>query len=389
MNIPNLSQYTGPTPAYVYDLDLLDSTIAAAKAAAKGPREVVLHYAVKANHEPMIIKEIAKAGLGADCVSVGEVEHAVACGIDPSKIVYAGVGKTDRDIRRSLELGIGWFNVESVEEIDIINLIASEMDTTARIALRINPDIDAHTHHYITTGLSENKFGIENSQTEEAVAKVLDCSNLQLMGLHFHIGSQILTFEPFKLLCDKVNEMVPRLEKKFGIRLSTINIGGGLGIDYGNPDRNPVADFKSWLDAFRRNLTIRPEIEIHCEPGRALVAQCGTLLGRVIYVKHGLTKSFVIIDAGMNNLIRPALYGAAHLIENLSSTEPTEVVDVVGPICESADCFASNVSLPRCHRGDLIAIRSAGAYGASMASNYNMRPDAAVIARRGNSLKQI
>lgn len=350
------------TPAYRYDLGLLRRTLREAVCAAG---DFKLHYAVKANANERILSEIAEYGLGADCVSGGEVIAAYKAGISAHKTVFAGVGKTDREITQSLCLGIRCFNVESVPELKVINNIAGRMKKVAGIAIRVNPNIDAHTHHYITTGLAENKFGINLEQLDEVIALAKSLPNVSLLGLHFHIGSQILNFEPYAALCRIINTL-NRPDYKL------INVGGGLGINYDNPSEMP--DFQSYFDCFRKHLKLLPGQELHFELGRSIVAQCGSLLTRVVYVKKGVNKTFVICDGGMNVLIRPALYGAHHNIENLTSASAEKCTyDVVGPICESSDVFASDVRLPGTSRGDILAIRSAGAYGETMASNYNLR----------------
>lgn len=358
-----------PTPFYYYDLELLRETVAAAKKAA---RKCKVHYAVKANANARILAEMARAGFGADCVSGGEVEAAVEAGIRAEEIVFAGVGKTDAEIRKALELGIGCFNVESLPELEVIDEIAAELNTVARIALRVNPNIDAHTHHYITTGLAENKFGISLEQLPEVIGRAQTLAHVSLKGLHFHIGSQILYSEPFKALSLKINEL---LEEYASVGFEAINVGGGLGIDYEAPDEEPIPDFEDYFAAFRRNLRLREGQTLHCELGRSLVGQCGSLISRVTYVKHGVGKTFVIVDAGMSELLRPALYGAHHLIENLTAPAdaPVRKYDVVGPICESSDVFATADTLPETRRGDLLAFRSAGAYGETMSSHYNLR----------------
>jgi len=359
------------TPFYYYDLNLLRATLKAIKECVTDNRYKV-HYAVKANANPLILKEISAAGLGADCVSGGEIKAALYAGFPSCGIVYAGVGKSDEEITLGLANGIGCFNVESIEELEIINQIAADRNQKATVALRVNPDIDAHTHEYITTGLAENKFGIAWESLDSVIEAALNMENVELAGLHFHIGSQITITEPFKLLCDKINTLLDRYESK-GVFFRTINVGGGLGIDYDTPDQNPIPDFKSYFAVFAKNLKLRPEQELHFELGRSVVAQCGSLITKVLYVKKGVTKQFAIVDAGFTDLIRPALYGAHHLIQNLTSDGPTSRYDVVGPICESSDCFGKDENLPLTHRGDLLALRSAGAYGEIMASRYNCR----------------
>ena len=360
------------TPFYFYDLTLLDRTLAEIKRTSRDERFRV-HYAIKANANPGILRRIQASGLGVDAVSGGEKLAAIDAGFHGEQIVYAGVGKTDAEIRLALNNGVGCFNVESEPELDIIDEIASSLGLKANIALRINPNIDAHTHEYITTGLAENKFGINLDQLPDIIEKVLRLDHINLSGLHFHIGSQITEIEPFLMLCETINRIQDEWTER-GVEFKTINVGGGLGIDYADPDRHPIPDFEGYFKAFRNQLRLRPEQELHFELGRSVVAQCGSLITRVLYVKEGTTKRFAIVDAGMTDLIRPALYNAHHRIENISS--PNDVkhhYDVVGPICESSDCFGKDEMLPAIRRGDFLALRSAGAYGEIMASQYNCR----------------
>lgn len=360
------------TPFYAYSLGLLRQTLADARSAAGD--EACIHYAVKANANPVILREIAAAGFGADCVSGGEVEAALAAGFPAQKIVFAGVGKTDAEILLGLEAGIGCFNVESAEELEVMAELAAARNAVANVALRVNPNVDAHTHKHITTGLSENKFGINLDALLPIVRRARELASVNLVGLHFHIGSQILDLEPYAELCGKINSLQATLEAE-GITLSSINVGGGLGIDYVQPDLHPIPDFKEYFATFRRGLKLRPGQSVHFELGRSLVAQCGSLISRCVFVKHGTVKKFVILDAGMAELIRPALYGAHHIIQNLSAPAdaPVETYDVVGPVCESSDTFGTDEHLPLTHRGDIFALRSAGAYGEVMASGYNCR----------------
>lgn len=361
------------TPYYYYDTDLLARTLDAIEACTAGTK-VRMHYAVKANPQPEIMRIIARRGFGCDCVSGNEIKAAIECGFDPSKIYYAGVGKTDDEIITGIDAGIGCFNIESVEEIDILAGIAADKGKTVTVALRVNPNIDAHTHEYITTGLKENKFGIDMRMLDDAIRKVKEHPSLRLGGLHFHIGSQITTNEPFRILCRRINDLKAKYALQ-GIRFDFFNIGGGLGIDYDNPDLNPIPDFEGYFSTIMENLDLDGDQEVHCELGRAVVAQCGSLISKVVLVKKGLEKSFVVVDAGMSDLLRPALYGAHHKIENISAEgRPADrVYDVVGPICESSDVFGKDETLPETRRGDLIAFRSAGAYGVAMASQYNLR----------------
>lgn len=362
-----------PTPFYFYDLRLLDQTLRELRRAARDPRYHV-HYAIKANANPGILRTIQAAGLGVDAVSGWEIEAALEAGFRGGNIVFAGVGKSDPEIRLALEKGVGCFNVESEPELRVISDIASGMGLTAPVAIRVNPNIDAHTHEYITTGLAENKFGINLGHLAEIIGLAATLPGIALQGLHFHIGSQITETEPFAMLCDTINRLQDEYEAR-GIRFSSINVGGGLGIDYANPDRHPIPDFEGYFTTFHNHLRLRPDQELHFELGRSIVGQCGSLITRTLYVKEGDTKRFAIVDAGMSDLIRPALYNAHHKIENISDpSAPLERYDVVGPICESSDCFGKGEMLPRVERGTLLALRSAGAYGEIMASRYNCRP---------------
>lgn len=362
------------TPFYYYDLDVLRETLVAVKEAIADAPHMHVHYAIKANSNPKLLEIIAKNGLGADCVSGGEISAALSAGFPASEIVFAGVGKSDKEILKGLTCGIGCFNVESLPELVRINELAASIGKTARIAFRINPNVDAGTHAKITTGLNENKFGISLDDTIDAVKQAKELPNIEFCGLHFHIGSQILNFEVFERLCDRVNDLQDSLEKA-GIIVKSINMGGGLGIDYQNPKDHPIPPFAEYFGIFKKHLHLRPEQELHFELGRSVVGQCGSLIARTLYVKQGKTKKFVILDAGFTELIRPAMYGAHHYTENITASSDSvgEVYDVVGPICESSDVFSKDELLPRTHRGDLIAFRSAGAYGEVMASSYNCR----------------
>ena len=360
------------TPFYYYDLDLLRATLSEIGANVAGTPFKV-HYAIKANANKRILTAINEARLGVDCVSGGELKAALDAGFEARKIVFAGVGKTDREITLGIQNGIQCFNVESIPEMEVINEIAAQKGKTANVAIRVNPNIDAHTHKYITTGLSENKFGINLAQLDDVVDKALAMSNIRLTGLHFHIGSQLLDFEPFIMLCHKANELQDSLESR-GITLKSINVGGGLGVDYTDPDANPIPRFKDYFDIFKKHMNLRQSQELHFELGRSVVAQCGSLITRVTFVKEGTVKKFAIVDAGMTDLIRPALYQAHHKIENISSEAASlDTYDVVGPVCESSDCFGTGETLAATQRGDLLALRSAGAYGEIMASRYNCR----------------
>jgi diaminopimelate decarboxylase len=380
------------TPFYYYDLGLLKKTLAACKLASD-VYQFHVHYALKANFNTRVLDLIKANGFGADCVSGGEVRKAIETGFDKGKVVFAGVGKSDAEINYALDQDIFAFNVESIQELEVINELAAAKGKTAQVAIRINPNVDAHTHHYITTGLDENKFGINSWDLPKVAETLYACQNIQFLGIHFHVGSQIVDMNVFKSLCVKVNEMQAWFEER-GMKVKVLNVGGGLGVDYYHPDQNAVVDFESYFKIFHDFLDLKPYQEVHFELGRSLVAQCSSLISKVLYIKNGIKKNFVVIDAGMTELMRPALYQAYHQIENISrmvlkvESEKLKVTeegtlnfelstinyDVVGPICESSDCFGKGVNMPETKRGDLIALRTAGAYGEVMASAYNLRP---------------
>lgn len=373
-----LSRFEGiNTPFYYYDLGLLRETLSHLKNAVAKYDNFSVHYAMKANTNPKVLEVIAQEGLGADCVSGGEIKVAIEAGFKKDSIVYAGVGKSDNEINLGLDNNIFCFNVESVEELEVIDELASKKDKIAPVCLRINPNVDAHTHANITTGLSENKFGIPMEQIEAALNHCLSLSHVKFIGLHFHIGSQILDMNVFRKLSIKINELQARLHDK-GIVVKHINVGGGLGINYDDPQNGLIPDFESYFKTYADSLKLYEGQTVHFELGRAIVAQCGSLISRILYIKKGLNKKFMILDASMTELIRPALYDAKHKIENISNKGHYESsedrYDVVGPVCESSDVFGVNMVLPQSMRGDFIAIRSAGAYGEVMASQYNCRP---------------
>ena len=361
------------TPFYYYDMELLRATLDAIKAEMAKHDNFMMHYAVKANANQSVLRQIKRAGFGVDCVSGGEIEASLRAGFPGSKIVYAGVGKSDWEINLGLDNDIFCFNVESLPELEVINELAAAKGKVARVAFRLNPNVGAHTHANITTGLAENKFGIAMRDMETVIAEAAQLKNVRFVGLHFHIGSQILDMGDFQALCNRINELQDQLERHH-ISVEHINVGGGLGVDYQHPNRVPIPDFHSYFNTYIKRLKLRPGQTLHFELGRAVVAQCGSLITRTLYIKEGATKKFCIVDAGFTDLIRPALYQAYHKIENISSEEPVEAYDVVGPICESTDVFGKQRDLNACHRGDLLAIRSAGAYGEIMASCYNCRP---------------
>ena len=412
------------TPFWYYDMDVFRKTVKLA-ASLSERYGIGVHYALKANVEPRLVSYIASKGFGADCVSGNEVKYAVKSGFARSSIVFAGVGKSDKEISDALDLGIGCFNVESLMEMQVIDALAASKGVRANVSLRINPNIDAHTHRYVTTGLYENKFGISRHEFEAAIDILKGSKALDFKGLHFHIGSQITDVESvYSLECERAAEIVEWFEAH-GMEVGSIDLGGGLGVDYDEPDENSVPDFEKWFRIIDKKLRRRPEQSVSIEPGRSMVAQCGSLITRVLFVKSGETKTFLIMDAGMNDLIRPALYGAYHKIENLSAyyvsksssddrpgpgiceskyvedakaarsvrvwdrvpmknmgpDRPLEkgvqgglrLYDVVGPVCESSDVWGEGRELPYSKRGDILAIRSTGAYGSVMSSRYNLR----------------
>ena len=360
------------TPFYYYDVNVLRETLSCINKEAGKYNNFCVHYAVKANANHKILTIIRENGLGADCVSGGEIRAAVKAGFPTNKIVYAGVGKTDWEINLGLDYDIFCFNVESVPELEIINELAAAKGKVARVAFRINPNVGAHTHANITTGLAENKFGISMEDMDRGIDMAETLPNVKFVGLHFHIGSQIVDMGDFVALCNRVNELQEKLYAR-QIIVEHINVGGGLGIDYSHPNRQPIPNFAEYFSTYHKHLKLRPQQTLHFELGRAVVGQCGSLISKVIYVKQGTNKQFAILDAGMTDLIRPALYQAYHKIENITSDEAIETYDVVGPICESSDVFGKAIDLNKVHRGDLFALRSAGAYGEIMASAYNCR----------------
>jgi diaminopimelate decarboxylase len=360
------------TPFYYYDIDLLQETISVVQSEL-GKYGYHCHYAIKANANPRILQIIAESGLGADCVSGGEIQAALDAGFPADKIVFAGVGKADWEINLGLDNDIACFNVESLAELRILNKMAEAKSKTATIAFRVNPNVDANTHHKVTTGLSENKFGINISLLPMLFDELPCLKNVRFTGIHFHIGSQITDMSAFQGLCIRFNELQDDLEAK-GITLQHVNFGGGLGIDYYHPNHIPMPDFESFFAIFHKLVNRRSGQPVHFELGRSIVGQCGTLISKVLYVKEGESKKFAILDAGFSDLIRPAMYDAYHRIENITCNDDIEVYDVVGPICESSDDFGKDVEMNKVRRNDLVALRSAGGYGESMASQYNCRP---------------
>lgn len=360
-------------PFYYYNTSLLCQTLERINSELSTTPHFHVHYAIKANANPELLRIIRDAGMGVDCVSGGEVERALEVGFSPEGIVFAGVGKSDREIRLALKAGISCFNVESLPEMEVINELAKQLNVKARLAFRVNPNVDAHTHEKITTGLHENKFGLAMEDVVPAIRLSQELENVEYVGLHFHIGSQILDLSVYEALCHRINDIQLQLEAE-GIHTQSINVGGGLGIDYVNPDQNPIPNFTEYFKIFKDNLEIRNGQQVHFELGRSIIAQCGALVSSVLYVKQGHTKNFLIVDAGFTELIRPAMYGSIHYTENITAEgASTAHYDIVGPICESSDVFAKDYALPSSQRGDIIVFRSAGAYGEVMASTYNCR----------------
>ena len=364
------------TPFWYYDMDLFRSTVAAVVEAAR-KYDVKVHYSIKANTEKRLVEILKDNNIGIDCVSGNEVRWSIVNGVEPSGIVFAGVGKSDKEILYAMQVGIGSFNCESLEELEIIESIAAKEGLSANVSLRINPEVDAKTHKFITTGLEMDKFGIPKRMMPKAAEILRRSPHLNFRGLHFHIGSQITDVENvFANECRSARSIIAYFESE-GFTVGNVDLGGGLGIDYHNPDSHAIPEFDLWFRTLRDHLPLRPDQTLHVEPGRSIVGQCVSLISRVILVKEGEKKNFIILDTGMNDLLRPALYGAYHKIVKLSSkSEELRLYDVAGPICESTDILAEDRVLPETRRGDLVAIRSTGAYGSVMSSGYNMRDPA-------------
>jgi len=362
------------TPFYYYDLDLLQETLGQVRkhGLSKGYH---VHFAVKANFNLPILHLIRKAGLGIDCVSGKEIERAIEAGFKPEQIAFAGVGKTDEEIHTGLSHNIFSFNCESIQEIKVLNELAKKAGKKANVSVRLNPNVEAKTHKYITTGLSENKFGVNPGHLPQLFEILPSLDSITLTGIHFHIGSQIRELKPFKDLCEKVNFFQDRFENE-GLILTHVNVGGGYGINYDDPDGEPYPDFESFFNLFKQNLELRDGQQVHFELGRSIVGQCGSLISKVLFIKEGIATNFAILDAGMTELIRPALYQASHNVDVLTSEKSPKIYDVVGPICETSDTFRRGIQLPELERGDLVAIRSAGAYGEVMSSGFNLREKA-------------
>lgn len=363
-----------PTPFYYYDLDVLEENILELEKHSR-KHQVKIHYALKANNNRPILKKMINAGFGADCVSGPEMERAIESGFLPMDIVFAGVGKTDDEIRFGIHNQISCFNCESVHELEIIDQIAGEMNSIAPVALRINPDFNGQTHKKITTGTRFDKFGIPKDEILGTINTLKELKNIKFNGLHFHIGSQIVNMNIFAALAREINQIQDIFIQHYLIP-PVLNLGGGLGVDYELPDSNPIPDYSAFFDAYLNNLNRLPNQEIHFELGRSIVAECGSLISKVLFLKKNAAATYAIVDAGMNDLMRPALYNAKHKIQNLTGIGLEEIYHVAGPVCESSDVFRKDILLPQLNRGDLIAIRTSGAYGEVMASGYNLRKPA-------------
>lgn len=365
------------TPYYVYDFDHITGQYNELKDAFKARKSLVA-YAVKANSNLSVVQHLGNLGAGADCVSIGEVKRALKVGIKPYKIIFSGVGKIDDEIREALELNILMINVESEAELHRVEIIAKELNKEARISVRVNPNIDPQTHPYISTGLHENKFGVDIDTAKRMYIKCKNSEHLDAVGIHCHIGSQLTQLEPIKESIKIVADLVRNL-KAINMEITFFDVGGGLGIVY---DNEILIDTKEYAQSVLENL-FGLDITVVCEPGRFLVGNSGTFVTKVLYEKINGSKRFVIVDGAMNDLIRPSLYNAYHKIEVLGKSENVSECNLVGPVCESGDFFAKNRELPATEHNDLIAIYSAGAYGFTMASNYNTRGKVAEIAIEG------
>jgi len=364
---------TYATPLYVYSKNTLLDHYHKLDLALKGLDHLVC-FAVKTNGNLAVLHTLAQAGSGFDIVSGGELFRIIQAGGDPSKVVYAGVGKKPREIIEALQAGIYMFNVESQEELLAINQIAQAQGCVARCALRLNPNVDAKTHKHITTATEENKFGVLLPEATKVFLQARELTNIDLSGVHMHLGSQLTSLDPYRTALDKVIPFIEDLRQQ-GVELKTINLGGGLGIVYGSEQPPTGTNFGETLVPRLKQLGLRVIIE----PGRFISGNAGILIMQLLYIKRTPRKSFYIVDTGMNDLIRPALYDARHAALALRNNLQTETADLVGPVCESGDFFLKNEELPKLNNGDFIALRSCGAYGFVMSSNYNARPRAAEV----------
>lgn len=372
------------TPLYIYDFDYMAAQYEELKSAFRG-RKSIIAYAVKANSNLSVVKHFAKLGSGADCVSIGEVRRAFLAGIPAYKIIFSGVGKTDDEIREAIERDILYINVESEAELGRIEMIAKELQKVSRISIRVNPNIDPQTHPYISTGLHDNKFGVDLSSAKRMYIKAKNSEHLDPVGIHFHIGSQLTELKPIYESAEIVADLVRSLAG-IDIELKFFDIGGGLGVVYDNETTIKPYDYAQAILGCMRGL----DLTILCEPGRFLTANAGYFLSKVLYEKQNGEKKFVVVDGAMNDLLRPALYKAYHKIEAITeSSGEARAVDIVGPVCESGDFFAKDYLLPELSHNDLVVVHSAGAYGFGMGSNYNTRGRSAEVAFEGGKARLI
>jgi diaminopimelate decarboxylase len=371
------------TPLYVYDFDAMRVQFEALKEAFRG-RKSILAYAVKSNSNLSVVKHFATLGSGADCVSIGEVRRALMAGVPKYRIIFSGVGKRDDEIREAIESDILYINVESEAELERVEWIAHELNTTARISVRVNPNIDPKTHPYISTGLHDNKFGVEIVAAKRMYIQAKNSDHLDPVGIHFHIGSQLTELEPIYEAAVIVADLLRSLQA-IDIELKFFDIGGGLGVRYDNETTiEPYNYVQAILSALKGI-----DVTIICEPGKFLTANAGYFLTKVLYEKNNGAKRFVVVDGAMNDLIRPSLYKAYHRIEALEKSGEESVADVVGPVCESGDFLAKNYPLPMMEHNDLLIVHSAGAYGFGMGSNYNTRGRSAEVAVEGENSRLI
>ncbi len=366
------------TPCYIYSHRSLVEGIRAYTQPLSGMGGIAC-FAVKANSNLAVLRTLFLEGAGADIVSGGELFRAIRAGVDPSKVVYAGVGKTQEEMAYALRCGILMFNVESLQELEVLNEVAGSLGKRAPVAIRVNPDVDPQTHPYIATGLRESKFGIDVAEALEAYRFAASLKNIEVVGIHCHIGSQIVKLDPFVDAASKVFSLIDRLKEE-GIPIRYMDIGGGIGIRYRDEDPPSPALL---VDALKEDV-LKRDLVLVMEPGRSVVGNAGVFLTRVLYVKKKADKTFYIVDGAMNDLARPALYNAYHEAVPVRSASGRVVADVVGPICETGDFLARSRELPELSRGDFIAFMSAGAYGFTMASNYNSRPKVAEVLVRGD-----
>ncbi|WP_428994855.1 diaminopimelate decarboxylase [Helicobacter pullorum] len=372
------------TPIFAYDFDKIEEYYHQFKSAFSG-RKTLICYALKANSNLSVVKKLASLESGADCVSLGEIKRAILAGIPPYKIIYSGVGKQEEEIKEAIKLGILFINIESKAELFKVESIAKSLNTKARISIRVNPDIDPQTHPYISTGLKENKFGIEIQEAKSLYLHAHKSEFLEPIGIHFHIGSQLTKLQPIYESAQKIAKLVHSL-LALKIDIKFFDIGGGLGITYSNETTiNPYDYAQSILECLRGL-----DLTIICEPGRFIIGNAGVFLVKVLYEKISQNKRFVIVDGAMNDLIRPSLYNAYHQIIPLTQPQGEKSpADIVGPICESGDYLGKNIELPPLKEGDILAILSSGAYGFSMSSNYNTRPRCAEVAISQGKIKLI